>query len=82
MRKIRSAIERIDIPAVVAALIAEPLLFAQNIVSRPEREDALANQFLGRAIRRRDEISVPFVFNLQMLVEVMHQQRARFTGDL
>ena len=32
--KIRRAIERIDIPAVVAALIVQPLLFAQHVMRR------------------------------------------------
>ena len=35
MREIRRAIQRIDVPAIVAALIVQSLLFAQNIVRGP-----------------------------------------------
>jgi len=50
MRKVRRAIEGIDVPAVVAALVAEALLFAENVVGGPPRADALPNQRLGRAV--------------------------------
>ena len=36
---------------------------------------------LGGAVGRRDQIGVALVFNLQVLMEVVHQQRARFARD-
>ena len=49
MREVRRAIERIDIPAILAALIAEPLLFAENVVRRPLLRDAFADQDFSAA---------------------------------
>ena len=46
MGEICGAVERIDIPAVVAARIDQSLLFAENIVPRKLLLDPLANQFL------------------------------------
>ena len=82
MRKVRSAIQRIDVPAIIAALIAESLLFAENVVGWPLLADAITNQCLGGAIGRRHQVGVAFVLNLQLLMKVIHQQRARFAGDL
>ncbi len=48
MREVRSSIERIDIPTVIAALIVQSLLFPQNVVRRPLLRDAFANQFFRR----------------------------------
>src|SRR2546429_8099248 len=44
MREIRGSIERIDIPAILAARVNKALFLAQNIVPRPERSNPLANQ--------------------------------------
>lgn len=81
MREVRRAVERIDVPAILAALVAEPLLFAQDVVRRPLLPDAFPDQDFGSAVRRGHEISLALVLDLQVLVEMMHQQSAGFAGD-
>src|SRR5580692_6773718 len=81
VREVRRSIERIDIPAILAALVAESLLFAQNIVRRPLLPDPFADQHLGSAVSRRHQVSIALVFDLQMLMEVLHQQSTRFASD-
>src|SRR5579862_1663255 len=44
--KIRGAVERIDVPTVVAALIVEALLFPEDVVRGKQLSDALADQSL------------------------------------
>jgi hypothetical protein len=43
--------------------------------------DALANQDLGSAICRSYQIGFTLVFNFQVLMEIMHKQRAGFARD-
>ena len=81
MCEVRSAIKRIDIPAIVAALIVQSLFFAQHVMRRPLLGDALADQDLGRTIGCRDQVGVAFVLHFQVLVEVMHQQCACFARN-
>src|SRR5271169_4399911 len=81
VREVRRAIERIDIPAILATLIGEPLLFAQHVVCRPLLPDAFPDQHLGRAIRRRHQVGISLVFDLQVLMKVMHQQSARLASN-
>ncbi len=81
MREIRRTIERVDVPPEIAALIIESLLFPKNVMTRPLLRNALANQFLRCTIRSRHQIRVPFIFDLQMLAEVVHQQSARFARN-
>ena len=81
MREVRRAVQRIDVPAIVAALVAESLLFAENVVRGPLLANAFADQDFGSAISRRHQVGLALVFDLQVLVEVMHQQSAGFAGD-
>src|ERR1700733_2335521 len=81
VREVRRAVERINIPAILAALVAESLLFAQNVVGWPLLPDAFPDQDFSRAVSRRYQIGFAFVFDLQVLVEVIHQQSTRFAGD-
>src|SRR5271165_4614481 len=79
--KVRGAIEGIDVPAEVAALIVESLLFAEDVVPRKLPADALADQSLGSAIRRRHQVGVALVLNLESLVEILHQERSGLASD-
>ncbi len=81
MREVRGTVQRIDVPAILAALIAKSLLFAQNIVRGPLLADAFANQHLGGAIGRCHQVRVTLVFDFQMLMEMMHQQRTGLASD-
>ena len=82
MREVRCAVKRIDIPPIVAALIVQPLLFPKNVMRRPFLLDALAYQRLGCTIRRRHQIGVALIFNLEMLMKIFHQERACFARNL
>src|SRR5579864_2168123 len=78
MRKVCCAVERIDIPAVLTAGVMQALLLAKNIVIRPQAANAFADQNLRFAIGSGNQIGVAFVFNFDVLVEILEQQRARF----
>jgi hypothetical protein len=75
------AIEGVDIPAVVAALVVQSLFFAQHIVPGKLLLDAFTNQRFGSAVGRCDQIGVALVFDLDVLLKIMHQQRARLAGN-
>src|SRR5579864_3404429 len=79
--KVRSAIERIDVPPVRASGIAQTLLLAQNVVIRPQAANAFANQTLRFAIGSGNQISFALVLDLDVLVEIFEQQRAGFARD-
>ena len=81
MREIRGAIERIDVPAIFAAGVAEAAFFAKHVVLRPVFPNALSNQRLRFAVRRRDQIGLALVFDLDILIEIFHQQRASFARN-
>src|SRR6202158_4862300 len=81
MREMRSTVERIDVPAVIAALIVQPLLFAQHVMRGKLLADAFANQRFGSTVCRRHQIGVAFVFNLQTLMEILQQQSTRLASD-
>jgi len=76
MGKVRRAIQRIDIPAVIAALVVQSLLFAENVMRGKLLADALADQGLGGAVGCGHQVGVPFVFDLQPLVKIFEQKRA------
>jgi hypothetical protein len=65
MRKVGRTIERIDIPSIVTALIAEPLLLPQHIMRWKLLANALPNQNLRRTIRGCHQIGVTLVLDLQ-----------------
>src|SRR5258708_22411234 len=58
MCEVCRAIQRIDVPAIFAALIAESLFFSKNIVRGPQLANAVADQHLGSAIRRRNQVGL------------------------
>ena len=74
MSKVCSAIQRIDIPAIVTAPVVEPLLFAKHVMRRKLFADALANQRLRRAVCCSHQIGLALVFDLQLLVKIFQQE--------
>src|SRR5437667_12381581 len=44
VREIGGSVERIDVPAILAAGVNKALLLAEKVVPRPERSNPLANQ--------------------------------------
>src|SRR5580658_8612732 len=81
MSEVRGAVERIDVPAIVAALIVQSLLFPQHVVRGKLLTDALADQRFGSAVGRGHQVRIALVFDLQFLVEVLDKQRARFARN-
>src|SRR5579863_4149098 len=81
MRKVRGAVERVHIPAVVAALVVQSLLFAKHVVAGKLLLDAFANQRFRSAVGRGNQIGVALVFDLDVLLKILHQQRARFARN-
>src|ERR1051326_63627 len=80
--EVRSAVERIDQPAIVAALVLQAAFFTQDVVTGPKLSYTIANQCLRLPVSNRDQIGFAFVFHRNMLREILHQQRARFPRDL
>ena len=80
VRKIRSAIERIDVPLVLAAGFDPRSLFTHHVVSWKLMADPLQNHRLRLSIGHRDQIHVALIFNLHVLPKILHQQAARLTG--
>ena len=81
MREVGGAVERIDVPAILASGIVQAFFLAQHIVRWPERTNALANQRFGFAVGGCDEVGVALVFNFDVQIEVLHEERARLAGD-
>src|SRR5579884_1072581 len=79
--EVRSAIERVNVPAIVASRISEAFLFTQNVVSGKLRADPLADQGLRLAIGNCDQISFALIFNLDLLIEVLHEQSAGLASN-
>ena len=81
MGEVRGAIERVHVPAIVAARIHQALLFAENIVAGPVLLDAFADQNFGLAVRYGDQVGLAFVLDLYTLIKVFHQQSACLASD-
>jgi hypothetical protein len=80
VRKIRCAIQRIDIPLVFAARFDARSLFPNHVMSRKLVANPFQNQRLRLAIRDRNQIHVALVFNLHVLPKVVHEQAARLAS--
>jgi len=72
---------KLVVPSSGSTYQRESLLFAEDIVRGPLLADAFADQRLGGPVGRRYQIGIALVFDLQMLVEIFHQQSAGFAGD-
>src|SRR5579862_1239419 len=80
MCEISGAVERIDVPLIVAAGFDARSLFAHDIMSRKLGANSFENQRFGLPISDRNQIHVALVFNLDVLAEVDHQQSAGFAS--
>ena len=80
MRKIRGAVQRIDVPLVFAARFDARSLFPQHVMSRKLVANPFQNQRLRLAIGHRNQIHVALVFNLHVLPKVVHEQAARLAS--
>src|SRR5215469_2822822 len=49
---------------------------------RPPAPDTFENQRFRLAVPNRDQVDVTLVFNLDALMEVLHQQRPRLAGNI
>ena len=73
MGEIRSTVERIDVPAIVAACVLQAAFFAENVKARPALAQTLSDEQFGLAIGHRNQISLAFVFHGDALPEEFHQ---------
>ena len=73
MGEISSTVERIDIPAVVAARILQAAFFAENVEARPALVQPLSDEQLGLAIGHRNQIGLAFIFHGDALPKILHQ---------
>ena len=69
MREIGGAIERIHVPAVLAAGVAQSFLLAEHVMPRPSLSNAFANQGFRFAIGRGNQVGFAFVLDANVLVE-------------
>src|SRR6478752_1688473 len=81
MRKVGCPIEGIDIPSIFVAAIVEPLLFSHDIMRWKLLGHALADEHLGGAVGRGDQIGVTLVLNLESLMKIFEEQCASLAGD-
>ena len=82
MGKIGRAIERIHVPAILAAGIHQTFFLAQYVVGRPTVKDSRSDQRFRLAISDGDEICLALVFDLHMFLKIGHQQGSRFACNL
>ena len=82
VREIRRPVQRIDIPAIVAAAIGARAFFAEEIVSGPALANALHDQLFGRAISLGDQVDIALVFETDAAPKAVHEQRAGFARNL
>src|SRR5215469_11506846 len=82
MGEIGGAVERIDIPAIVAAGVDETLLFAKDVVAGKLTSDPLPDERLRLAVGGRHQIGFSLVLDVYIAAEKPHEQRARLAGDL
>ena len=82
MRKIRSAVKRIDIPAVVAPRFHPGPLFPNHVMVRPAGADSLENERFRLPVCDRHQVDLAFVFNFYPLAKIPHQQCSRLASDL
>ena len=62
MREIRGAIERINVPAILAFHVLARSLLAQDPIVRPARMQALDQQGLAFTVGNGDQIDLAFIF--------------------
>src|ERR1017187_3028602 len=80
MRKIRGAVEWINVPLVFAASLDARSFFTHYIVSWKLLANSLENQRFRLPVGDRHQINVAFVFDLHMLTKMFHQQSARLSS--
>src|SRR5579863_5615643 len=82
MREVRSSVERVHIPAVIAARVAQSAFFAKNVMRGPVLADAFADQCLAVPVGHSNQVRLALVLHFDALAEMFHQKRASFTRDL
>src|SRR5580698_4218504 len=80
--KVGGAVERVDVPAVVAAGVQQAAFLAEDIVRRPVLAQALANEGFGFAVGDGDQVGLALVFDGYVAMEILHEQGAGLAGNL
>lgn len=81
MREVCCSIQWVDIPTVVATGVPEAFFFAEDVVTGKLLANTLPNERFRFLVGDSYEIGFAFVFDLDVLVEMLHEQRARFSGN-
>ncbi len=81
MREVGGAIERINIPAVLALNVVARALFAIDAVGWERGADAIEDQPLGIAVGHGDQVDIGFVLGLYALLKEAANQRPGLTRD-
>ena len=76
MGEVGCPVERIDIPLVVAAVLAAGTLFSHEVMIGPECGDAFGDEPFGGAVSLGDQVGVALVLDGD-LAEVGHEEGAR-----
>src|SRR5204862_2834986 len=81
MCEIGGSIQRVHIPAIVAVVIYQTTLFAQDVMRWPTCSYPFQDQGFCFAVGNCNQIDVTLVFHLHVLMKIFHQQRTRFPCD-
>src|SRR5688572_33459997 len=79
--EIGGAIERIHVPAEVAAGLVPRAFFADHVMPRPAGADAVDDELLGLAVGDRDQVDVALIFHQYATGEVVKQERSGLARD-
>ena len=69
MGEIRSPIQRINVPAILAASLGARAFFPENVVLGPALANARGNQLLRLPVSFGDEINVALVINVNGFIK-------------
>src|SRR5262245_13523679 len=82
MRKIRSSIERIDVPAILGSSLDAPAFFAQQRMIRISLPQPFDDQSFANAIRFRDQIVLGLEIESDSAIDKCSDQLPSFVRDL
>jgi len=76
MREVGSAIQGINVLAILTARTRQGSFFAENVVVRPGGVDTFNQQLFRGAVGNGNQVGVAFIFDGNISCKILHQQRA------
>src|SRR5439155_9930573 len=76
------AVERVDVPAILAGRFMRRAFLRHDLVLGPAGAQARHDQLFGGAVGDGDHVGLALVFHRHPAAEVLHEQRARLAGDI